>query len=90
MVTKKKTNLINPKRERLMPEKLRERSGLKLSDEQAKEVIGSITRYAKILFDFTVRQEQTARCKNKSKFSMISKKGVFTVVHDPYYLYIKC
>jgi len=38
MSTKKKNGLINPKREPLTPEKLRELSGLNLSDEQAEEV----------------------------------------------------
>jgi hypothetical protein len=44
MSTKKKNELINPKREPLTPEKLRELLGLNLSDEQAEEVIGSLTR----------------------------------------------
>ncbi len=58
MSTKKKNELINPKREPLTPEKLRELSGLNLSDEQAKEVIWSLTKYAKIIFDSTVQQER--------------------------------
>ena len=56
MSTKKKTELLNPKREPLTPEKLRELSGLNLSNEQAKEVIWSLTKYAKIIFDFAVQQ----------------------------------
>jgi hypothetical protein len=39
MSSQKKTEFINPKRESLTPEKLRELSGLGLSDEQAQEVI---------------------------------------------------
>jgi hypothetical protein len=58
MSTKKNTELINPKRAPLTPEKLRELSGLNLSDEQAEEVIWSLTQYARIIFDFTVQQEQ--------------------------------
>ena len=58
MSTKKNTELLNPKREPLTPEKLRELSGLNLSDEQAKEVIWSLTKYAKIIFDSTVQQER--------------------------------
>jgi len=54
MSTKKKIELINPKREPLTAEKLRELSGLNLSDEQAEEVIWSLTKYAQIIYDFTV------------------------------------
>jgi hypothetical protein len=45
MSTEKKIKLINPNREPLTPEKLRELSGLNLSDEQAKEVIWSLTQW---------------------------------------------
>jgi hypothetical protein len=69
MSSKKKIGLINPKREPLTPEKLRELSGLNLSDEQAQEVIWSLTQYARIIYDFTVQQEQSAQCKNKSESS---------------------
>jgi hypothetical protein len=48
MSTEMKIKLINPKREALTPEKLRELSGLNLSDEQAKEIIWSLTQYARI------------------------------------------
>jgi hypothetical protein len=61
MSIKKKTELINPKHEPFTPEKLRELSGLNLSDEQAEGVISSLTRYAKILYDFTIQQEQSAK-----------------------------
>ena len=60
MSTKKKTESINPEREPLTPEKLRELSGLNLSDEQAEEVIGSLTRFARILYDSIARQEKSA------------------------------
>lgn len=43
MSAKKKNGLLNPKREPLTTEKLRELSGLNLSDEQAEEVIWSLT-----------------------------------------------
>ena len=66
MSNEKKIKLSNFKREPLTPEKLRELSGLNLSDEQAEKVIESLTRYARIIFDFTVQQEQSAECKNKS------------------------
>ena len=67
MSTKKKTGLINPKREPLTPEKLREFSGLNLSNEQAQEVIWSLTKYAQIIHDFTVRQEQADKCQSESE-----------------------
>jgi hypothetical protein len=38
MSTKNKIELLNPKREPLTPEKLRELSGLNLSDKQAEDV----------------------------------------------------
>ena len=59
MSAKKKSELLNPKRGPLTPEKLRELSGLNLSDEQAKEVIWSLTKYAWIIFDFTIQQEES-------------------------------
>ena len=65
MPAKKKSKLINPKREPFSPEKLRELSGLNLSDEQAEEVIESLNRYARIVFDFTIQQEQAAKDKSK-------------------------
>jgi hypothetical protein len=65
MSTKKKTEFDRPKREPLTPEKLGELSGLNLSDEQAEEVIESLTRYARIIFDFTMQQEQAAKDKSK-------------------------
>ena len=55
MSNKKKIGLINPKREPLTPEKLRDLSGLNLSDEQAEEVIWPLTRFARIIYDFTVQ-----------------------------------
>ena len=61
MSTEKKIKLINPQRKPLTPEKLRELSGLNLSDEQAEEVIWSLTQYARIVYDFTVQQEQSAK-----------------------------
>ncbi|MBN9379879.1 MAG: hypothetical protein J0H74_03885 [Chitinophagaceae bacterium] len=66
MSTKKKTESINPKREQLTPEKLRELSGLNLSDEQAKDVIWSLTKYAQIIYGYSVQQEQVNKCQNES------------------------
>ena len=67
MPTEKKIKLINPKREPLTPEKLRELSGLNLSDEQAEEVIESLTRYTRIIHDLTVQQERIDKCQNESE-----------------------
>ncbi len=69
MSTKKKTELTNPKREPLTPEKLRELSGLNLSDEDAEEVISSLTRFARIIYDFTIQHEQSTKCKKESESS---------------------
>ena len=66
MSTQKKNGSLNPKNEPLTPEKLRELSGLNLSEDQAKEVIWSLTKYKRILYDFTVQQEQSTECKNES------------------------
>jgi hypothetical protein len=63
MSTKKENKLINPKREPLTPEKLRQLSGLNLSDEQAEEVIWSLTQYARIVYDFTIQQKHLAHAK---------------------------
>ena len=67
MSTKKNTGLINPKREPLTPEKLRELSGLDLSDEQAEEVISPLSRFARIIFDFTVQHKEASKCQNESE-----------------------
>ena len=69
MSTNKKTELINPKREPLTPEKLRELSGLNLSDEQAKELIWSLTKYARIIHDLTIQQERLTESKNNSELA---------------------
>jgi hypothetical protein len=66
MSTEKKIKLINPKREPLTPEKLRELSCLNLSDEQAEEVIWSLTRFAQILFNSIAQQEQSPNAKAKN------------------------
>ncbi|WP_212005732.1 hypothetical protein [Chitinophaga sp. HK235] len=55
---------LNPNNEPLTPEKLRELSGLDLSDEEAKEIIGSIRRFARVLCGFAV-QQQLANHENK-------------------------
>jgi hypothetical protein len=74
MSTEKKIKLINPKQKPLTPEKLRELSGVNLSDKQAEEVIWSLTQYARIVYDFTLQQEQSAECENKSEFSSWKKR----------------
>lgn len=63
MSAEKKIKLINPRRLPLTPEKLRELSVLNLSDEQAEEVIESLTRFARIIFDFTVKEERSVDVK---------------------------
>ena len=63
MPAKKKSELINPKHEKLTPAKLRELSGQNLSDEQAEDVIWSLTQFARIIYDFTIQQEQSANAK---------------------------
>jgi len=63
MSTEKKIELINPKRKPLTAEKLRELSGLDITDKQAEEVIWALTQYARIIFDFTVQQEESANAK---------------------------
>ncbi len=67
MATKKKAGLINPKRERLTPEKLRELSGLNLSDEQAEETIQSIDQFVRILYAAISRKEQPGQNENENK-----------------------
>lgn len=67
MSTKKKNELINPKGEPLTPEKLRELSGLNLPDEQADEVIESLTRFARILFDSIIQEKHPADYTNDTE-----------------------
>jgi hypothetical protein len=67
MSTEKKIELINPQRKPLTPEKLRELSGLNLSDEQAAEVIWSLSRFAQIIYEFIARQEKSVECENRSE-----------------------
>jgi len=55
MSTEKKIKLINPKQKPPTPEKLRELSGMNLSDEQAEEVILSLTKYARIICNLPVK-----------------------------------
>ena len=65
MPAKKKIKLINPKREPLTTEKLRELSGLNLSDEQAEEAVWSIRQLARILYEYVKQQKQLVENKNK-------------------------
>jgi hypothetical protein len=73
MSNEKKIKLINPKREPLTSEKLRELSGLDLSDEQAEEVICSLTRYARMIFDFIIRQEQATERESEASSTQVGK-----------------
>ena len=57
MSTPKKAKSLNPKHEPLTLEKLRELSGLNLSDEQAEETIESLRRFACVLFK-TINQQK--------------------------------
>ena len=75
MSTEKKIKLINPKRKPLTAEKLRELSGLNLSDEQAEEAIWSLTRFAQIFFNSIAQQEQSPECESKSDFTISTEKG---------------
>ena len=63
MSTEKKIELFDPKRKLLNPEKLSELSGLNLSDEQAEEIILALRKYAQILYEFTIQQEQSTNGK---------------------------
>lgn len=53
------SKLINPEKRPLTTEKLRELSGLNLTDEEAEEAINSIRLLAKTLYDFTNHQNST-------------------------------
>lgn len=50
MPDKRKIKLLNPKYEPLTVEKLRELSGLDLSDEKAQEAVDSIRLFVRILY----------------------------------------
>lgn len=63
MSTKKKIGLINPKRESLTPDKLRELSGLQLTDEEAEETIESLKKLAFIMYEATKQKEQETQKK---------------------------
>lgn len=63
----KKTELINPKRKPPTPEKLRELSGLNLSDGQAEETIRSLERFAGILYEVISRKEQADQNESDKK-----------------------
>ncbi|GAA3928306.1 hypothetical protein GO495_06015 [Chitinophaga oryziterrae] len=57
---------LNPNNEPLTPEKLRELSGLDLSDEEAQKIIWSIKRFARVLYGFAT-QQQVVNNENKEK-----------------------
>jgi hypothetical protein len=67
---KKKIELINPKREPLTVEKLRELSGLNLSYEQAEETVESTRTFDRILYA-SVKKTQSAEDKKKSNYLKI-------------------
>jgi len=56
---------LNPNHEPLTPKKLRELSGLDVSDEEAQDIIWSIRRFARVLFGFATQQQQLANNENK-------------------------
>lgn len=47
---------LNPRHEPLTPEKLRELSGLDLSDQEAEDVIWSIRKFIRVLHGFAIQQ----------------------------------
>jgi hypothetical protein len=65
MACKNRNESINPKREELTPEKLRELSGLELPDGQAKETIDSIDQFVRILYEAISYKEQSESNENK-------------------------
>ena len=65
--------LLNPERTPLTKEKLRELSGLELSDEKAEETVASIHLFAKRLYD-CIRQEQHICIDNQHVVNLIPKK----------------
>ena len=58
MPSKKRIELINPKRKPLTVEKLRELPGLNLSDEQAEEAVESIRKLVRILYASVKKNNQ--------------------------------
>lgn len=65
MPPKKKIKSINPKHESLTVEKLRELTGITFSDDEAEEIVLSIKKFVRILYETIKRQEQSDE--NKSK-----------------------
>lgn len=64
-IIKDEMKRLNPKHEPLTPEKLKELSGLDLSGNEAEEVIWSIRKFARVLFEFATQQQQLANNENK-------------------------
>lgn len=56
---------LNKNKQPLTPDKLRELSGLEVSDEEAEEIIHSIRIFCKVLYQFTVT------VKNRNKLSKV-------------------
>jgi hypothetical protein len=66
MPAKKRIELINPKREPLTVEKLKELSGLNLSDEQAEEAVESIRKFVCILYASVKKTQSAEEQKNQT------------------------
>lgn len=56
-----KTKLLNPKHKPLTPQKLKELSGLNLSDEQAEKTIESLRQFARVLFKSINQQREKTK-----------------------------
>jgi hypothetical protein len=73
-----KVKLLNPKHEPLTPQKLRELSGLNLSDKQAEETIESLRRYARVLFKYVNLQKQIIKENQPGDCIFRSITGIYT------------
>lgn len=56
---------INPKRQPLTPDKLRELSGLDVTDEKANEIIHSIRLFCKVLYSLAVSRNKEGYIEDK-------------------------
>ena len=60
---KKKRGFINPKKEPLTIEKLREMTGQNYSDEEAQEIVANIKALSSILIEFMLEEEGKTKSK---------------------------
>lgn len=56
---------LNPKSEPLTPAKLRELSGLDVSDQEAEQIIQSVRIFCKVLFEFAVARNKQQSIKEQ-------------------------